>query len=96
MINELIKLMEDISMKEIPENENPKKVTNIVERILNFNEPKKGKRHLSDLSTCLKILTSEQMFWRLAIALAQSKAGSTSENLLNKFRQIIYSGYWAK
>ena len=88
--------MEDISMKEIPENENPKKVTNIVERILNFNEPKKGKRRLSDLSTRLKILTSEQMFWRLAIALAQSKAGSTSENLLNKFRQIIYSGYWAK
>ena len=88
--------MEDISMKEIPENENPKKVTNIVERILNFNEPKKSKRRLSDLSTCLKILTSEQMFWRLAIALAQSKAGSTSENLLNKFRQIIYSGYWAK
>ena len=93
MINELIKLMEDISMKEIPENENPKKVTNIVERIFNFNEPKKGKRRLSDLSTRLKILTSEQMFRRLAIALAQSKAGNTSENLLNKFRQIIYSGY---
>ena len=96
MINELIKLMEAISMKEIPENENPKKVTNIVERIFNFNEPKKGKRRLSDLSTRLKILTSKQMFRRLAIALAQSKAGNTSENLLNKFRQIIYSGYWAK
>ena len=31
------------------------------------------------------------MFQRLAIALAQVKAGNTSENLLNEIRQTIYS-----
>ena len=31
------------------------------------------------------------MFQRLPIALAHAKAGNTSENLLNKKRQIIYS-----
>ena len=36
------------------------------------------------------------MFQRLPIALTQVKAGNTSENLLNKIRQIIYSLYWAK
>ena len=38
-----------------------------------------------------KILTPKQMLQRLPIALAQVKAGNTSENLLNKIRQIIYS-----
>ena len=41
----------------------------------------------------LKILTPKQMLQRLPIALAQIKSGSTSENLLNKIRQIIYSFY---
>ena len=36
------------------------------------------------------------MLQRLLIALAQVKAGNTSENLLNEIRQIIYSLYWAK
>ena len=31
-----------------------------------------------------------QILQRLAIALAQVKAGNTSENLLNEIRQIIY------
>ena len=44
----------------------------------------------------LKILTPKQMFQRLPIALAQVKAGNTSENLLNEIRQIIYSLYGAK
>ena len=44
----------------------------------------------------LKILTSKQMLQRLPIALAQVKAGNTSENLLNEIRQIIYSLYRAK
>ena len=39
----------------------------------------------------LKILTTKQMLQRLPIALAQVKAGNTSENLLNEIRQIIYS-----
>ena len=41
-----------------------------------------------------KILTPEQILQRLA--LAQVKAGNSSENLLNEICQIIYSLYWAK
>ena len=44
----------------------------------------------------LKILTSKQMLQRLPIALAQVKAGSTSESFLNEIRQIIYSLYRSK
>ena len=44
----------------------------------------------------LKILTPKQMLQRLPIALAQVKAGSNSENLLNEIRQIIYSFYQSK
>ena len=33
---------------------------------------------------------------RLPIVQAQTKAGNTSENLLNEIRQIIYSFYWVK
>ena len=45
---------------------------------------------------CLKILYHKNMLQRLPIALAQVKAGNTSENLLNEIRQIIYSLYRAK
>ena len=44
----------------------------------------------------MKILSPKQMPHRLPIALAQVKAGNTSENLLNEIRQIIYSLYRAK
>ena len=37
-----------------------------------------------------------QKLQRLPIALAQVRAGNTSENLLNEIRQIIYSPYQAK
>ena len=43
--------------------------------------------------TGLKILTPKQMLWRLSIALAQVKAGSNSQNLLNEIRQVVYSLY---
>ena len=36
------------------------------------------------------------MLQRLLIALAQVKAGNTSENVLNESRQIMYSLYRAK
>ena len=39
----------------------------------------------------MKILSPQQMLQRLPIALAQVKVGNTSEDLLNKIRQIIYS-----
>ena len=41
----------------------------------------------------LKILTPKQMLQRLSIALAQVKAGNTSENLLNEIGQITYFLY---
>ena len=44
----------------------------------------------------LKILTPKQMLQRLPIALAQLKAGSNSESLLNEIGQIIYSFYQSK
>ena len=46
--------------------------------------------------TGLKKLTPEQMLQRLPIALAQVKAGNSSENLLNEIRQIVYSLYQSK
>ena len=48
------------------------------------------------LNTKLKILTPKQMLQRLPIALAQTKAGNNSENLLNEIRQILYSLYKSK
>ena len=36
------------------------------------------------------------MLQRLPIALAEVKAGNTSESVLNEIRQIIYSLYWEK
>ena len=44
----------------------------------------------------LTILTPKQVCRRLPIALAQVKAGSTSENLPNEIRKIINSLYRAK
>ena len=88
IINELIRLRHDVSIKEIPENENLKKVVNIVEKIRNVNEQQKDKG--------IKKLTPKQILQRLPIALAQVKAGYTSENLPNVFRQIIYYLYREK
>ena len=44
----------------------------------------------------LKILTPELILQRLLTALAQVKAGNTSENLLNEISQIIYFLFRAK
>ena len=52
----------------------------------------KGIPSMSASVTCvtnLKKLSPKQMFQILPIALAQVKAGNTSENLLNEIRQII-------
>ena len=45
--------------KLIPENENPDKVTDIFEEILNFNKQQKGKGHPSELAVLLKLLASK-------------------------------------
>ena len=70
----LIDLRNSTNSKEIPEHENPKKVADIVEKILDFNKQQKGKGLPSDLATFIKILTPKQMLQRLPIALAQVKA----------------------
>ena len=84
----MIELRNSINSKEIPENENPKKVVHIVENIIDFNKKQKGKG--------TKILTPKQMLQRLPIALPQVKAGNTSKNLSNEIRQIIYYLYREK
>ena len=84
----MIDLRNDINSKEIPENENPKKVADIVEKSLYFNKQQKGKG--------LKILTPKQMLQRLPIALAHVKAGNTYEVSLNETREIIYYLYQEK
>ena len=44
----------------------------------------------------LEILTPKQMLQRLLVVFAPVKAGNSSENLLNKISQIIYSLHQAK
>ena len=86
-------------MKRFSVNENLNEVFYIVEKILDLSKKQRVKGPLSDLARIanvferklIKILTPKQMFQRLAIVLAQVKAGNTSENLLNEIRQTIYS-----
>ena len=83
--NGLIDLRNDINRKEIPENKNPNKVADIVEKILNFNKEQEGKRLprtlaslRSDLArvakvfdrTQLRILIPKQMLQWLPTAFA--------------------------
>ena len=69
--------------------EQNKKIINIVERILYFNQ-------LEQKGQGLKLLTPNQMLSRLPISLAQLKAGNNSEKLKNEIRQILYSLYRSK
>ena len=62
--------MEEINIKEICENKYPIKITNIVEKMFNFSQQKKGKERPPDLATHLKILTTKQMLQKLPIVLA--------------------------
>ena len=84
----MIDLRNVIIKKEIPENENPNKIVDIVEKLLDFNKQQKGKGN--------EILATKQMLRRLPITLPQIKAGNTSEKMLNEIRQIIFSLYRAK
>ena len=81
-------------IKSVPENktfkiEENKKITGIVERILELNSEKQ-------LGLGLKILTPNQMLSRLPITLAQLKARNNSENLKNEIRQLLHSLYKSK
>ena len=53
----LIDLGNAIIEKEIPKYENPNKIVDIVEKILDFNKQQKGKGRPSDLATHIKTLT---------------------------------------
>ena len=104
--------LKNINTKKNPKNENPHKIVNVVQKILNFNKQQQVKGLPSDLAriarvakfsdykisdhSSLKMLTLKKMLQRLPIALAQVKAGNTSEILLNQIRIIIYSLYQAK
>ena len=92
----MIDLGKVINRKDIPENQNPNRIVDIVEKTLDFNKQQKGKGRASDVATRFKILAIKQMSYRLPIAIAEIKAGNTSENLLNEITQIIYSLYWEK
>ena len=91
----MIDLRNYINRKEILENENPEKVVDIVEKILNLNKQQSGKGLRLDLAKHIKKLNPTQMLQRLPRALAQAKAGNSSENLLNETRKTIYSFYRA-
>ena len=80
--------MKDINIKQISQKEKPKKVVNIAENFLTFNEQQKG--------IGIKVLIPKQILQRLPITQAQVEAGNSSENLLNKIRQIIDSLYQGK
>ena len=77
----MIDLRNSIIRKKIREDENPNKIVNIVDKIMEFNKQQEGKE--------LKTLTSKRMLRRLSIALSQVKAGNT------EIRQILYSLYSA-
>ena len=63
----------------------------ILEKNFDFNKQQKGKGRSSHLAMRIKIFTTKQMLQILLIALVQVKASDTSDNLLIKIRQIIYS-----
>ena len=83
--NELSDLRDEI--KKTPEDEKrieqPDRVVDIFEEILDFNrQNQEGKG--------LKLLTLEQMLSRLPITLAQLKAGNTLGNLKHEIKQLLY------
>ena len=53
--NGLIELRNSINKKEIPENENPNKIVDTVEKILDFNKQQKAKGLPSDLVRVNKV-----------------------------------------
>ena len=85
-MKEAIKNVSEDRKSMIEEN---KRIINIAERVLYFNQ-------LEQQGLGLKILTLNQMFSRLPISLAQLKAGNNSEKLKNEIRQLLYSLYRSK
>ena len=59
------------------------------ERVVKVSDTKVSNRKVSDHSN-LKVLSPKQVCQKLPIALAQIKAGNTSENFLNEIRKIMF------
>ena len=70
--------------EEEKEIEKPNEITDIVEKVLDFNKQKqKGQG--------LKIITPNQMLGRLPISLSQLKVGNSSEKLKDEITLLLYS-----
>ena len=89
MLNKMKKVIENAPENKTFNIEENKKIINIVECILYFNQQNQAEKGL-------KILTPKQMLSRLPITLAQLKAGNNSEKLKNEIRQLLYSLYRSK
>ena len=88
-LTKLKNIVKNVPKSEVSKVEENKKITDIVERIIELNSEKQ-------LGLGLKILTPDQMLRRLPITLAQLKAGSNSEELKNEIRQLLHSLYRSK
>ena len=86
VLNRMKKAIKTVSENKTFKIDENKKITNIVERILYFNQ-------LEESGQGLKILTPNQMLSRSPISLVQLKAGNNSEKRKNEIRQILYSLY---
>ena len=86
MLDKMKKIIKNVSENRKFMIEEDEKITDIVERILYFNQ-------LDQSGQGLKILTPNQMLSRLPNSLAQLKAGYNSEKLKNEIKQLLYSLY---
>ena len=86
VLNRMKKAITNVSENKTFKIEENKKIINIVECILYFNQ-------LEQKGQGLEIVTPNQMLSRLPIILAQLKAGNNSEKRKNKIRQLLYSLY---
>ena len=104
-LTDLLNNIADFSKKSKPrskEDKDKKKTFGIVSALyegweLTFNAFRNGIFPIKEKKgKGLKILTPKQMLRKLPIALAQVKAGNTSENFLIEIRQIMYFLYREK
>ena len=83
-LNKMKKILENVPKDKPFKIEKNEKTIDFVERIFKLNREKQ-------FGLGLKILTTNQVFSRLPITLAQLKAGNNSEKLKNEIRQLLYS-----
>ena len=81
-LSKLQTIIDNVPGDNVFKTEENKKIIDIVEFILNFNEENQERYGL-------KVLTPNQMLSRLEITLAQLNAGNNSEKLQNEIRQLL-------